>query len=490
MNKYILIAVASLMALSSCSEDTMDRINEDTLNPSVEIVPAKYSITDAIISAAFATQSSNYSFYIATLTEQEFGTGNNQLKDAELRSKTILASATTLSNDWNASYENIYNLRTIVKKTTEGGLNQGQADILGMAQTIYALVIGTLTDLHGDIPASQAGFSTEIRYPDIDKQEDIYNNEILAYLDSAIANFQTAINNDMENAGAQDVLFNNDNNQWLGFAYALKARVLLHTYFRNKGVLSDVISAANSAIDAGFDGAELNIFNGVSSDNPWSAFWWSVHYTASSKTVIDLMNARNDNRLAIYNFDYWGNDVYGIPGNKSQATATEYLNTPSWLDNGLCTIHMLSKSELYFILAEAQARLNIDATAAFQTAVTASFDDYARSDAYPKSTNFVNNGEEYAASLDATLDEIMVQKYLAQCRDEQIETYNDIRRCKALGEEHIKLTNPCNTQNGSNYWPERLSYGNSSVTANPKIQSAFSNIDIYKDKIWLYGGDR
>ncbi|MGL4807030.1 MAG: SusD/RagB family nutrient-binding outer membrane lipoprotein, partial [Bacteroidales bacterium] len=131
-----------------------------------------------------------------------------------------------------------------------------------------------------------------------------------------------------------------------------------------------------------------------------------------------------------------------------------------------------------------------DATADFKKAVEASFKDYQVSDSSPKDTEFENNGSEYAAALPVTLKEIMVQKYLSQCRDEQIEAYNDIRRCQALGENWIELKNPLNNQKGVNYWPERFPYGNSSVVSNPIIGEAFNNIDIYKDKVWLFGGSK
>ena len=84
----------------------------------------------------------------------------------------------------------------------------------------------------------------------------------------------------------------------------------------------------------------------------------------------------------------------------------------------------------------------------------------------------------------------MLFRSLSQCRDEQIEAYNDIRRCKALGENWITLQNPLNTQNGVNYWPERFPYGNSSVISNPVMKEAFENVDIYTDKIWLFGGTK
>ena len=488
MKKHIIIACPSLMTFASCSEGTMDYINKDTSNPPVEIVPAKFSLTDAIVGTSFATVSGPYAFYASTFTEQEFGTGNNQFRNAELRIKSEVAAATTYNNEWNQTYSTVANLRNIIKKTSEGGLNYTQVDILGMAQTLFALNFGVLTDLHGDVPCSEAGWGAEILNPKIDTQESIYNEAILGMLDAAIANLEAA--GTVNNAGDQDVLFKGEPADWIAFAYALKSRYLLHTQFRNPAVLPLVIEAANKAIEAGFDGAELKVFNGTSAINPWYGFYRSRQYTGSSATVIDLMAARNDNRLAIYNFDFWEENIYGTPGNAEQAGYTQVLNIPTFIYKANNSIHLMSKSELYFILAEAKTRLGQDARAEFDAAIVASFADYEVSDAYPRDTKFVNNAAEYAASLPLSLEEVMVQKYLAQCRDEQIEAYTDIRRCKALGEEFIKLQNPLNTQAGSNYWPERFPYGNSSVVSNPAMEEAFVNIDIYEDKIWLFGGDR
>ena len=486
MKNKIIIALTSLMTFASCSEGTMDYINKDTSNPSVDIVPAKFSLTDAILGTAFSTVGGSYSFYASTFTEQEFGTGNNQFRNAEIRLKSEVAASTTYNNEWNSTYSNVANLRNIIKKTSEGGMNSTHVDILGMAQVLFALNFGVLTDLHGDVPYTEAGWGTQFMNPKIDSQELIYNEAILGMLDSAIENLSSA---KVNNAGAQDILFNGKPGNWIGFAYALKARYLLHTQYRNSDVLPLVIEAANNAIAAGFDGVELDVFNGTSANNPWYGFYRSRQYTGSSATVIDLMAARNDNRLSIYNFDFWGENLYGTPGNAIQAGLTQVLNIPTFIYKADNTIHLMSKSELYFILAEAKARLGQDAKSDFEKAIIASFNDYQVSDRYPSDTEFNNNGAEYAASLTVTLEEIMVQKYLSQCRDEQIETYTDIRRCKALGEEFIKLQNPLNMQNGLSYWPERFPYGNSSVRSNPIIEAAFNNINIYEDKIWLFGGN-
>lgn len=478
----------------SCTEDVMDRINEDHQNPPVDKVPARLQITDGIMSSAFTTSSGGYAWYCATFTEQIFGCGNNQLMKAELREPLETAASTTYNNEWNGTYGNLLNLKQIIYKCSlEGGPDEGQDDIKGMAQVLFALNFGILTDLHGDISCFDALLGLGNLQPKVDKQEQIYKDCIIKNLDDAIASLKTAETAKMNNAGSQDILFKNDLTKWIASAYALKARYLLHTSYRNTGIYPDVLEAANEAIANGFDGMELTVFDGDATVNPWTAFFWSRLYSASSKTVYDLMKERSDSRIDVYVTDMFDTGLQiGIPGNETQARTTEVLNAPAWLDDGSASVHLMSKAELYFIIAEVQARMGQDYTDAFETAVSASFDDYS---------NFGDVGDalEYIESLADRLaadplKEIMTQKYLSQCRDEQVEAYNDIRRCMALnpaGESLIKLNNPKNIQNGQNYWPLRLPYGNSSVVANPSIRTLYGNGNyIFSEKVWWAGGTR
>lgn len=142
-----------------------------------------------------------------------------------------------------------------------------------------------------------------------------------------------------------------------------------------------------------------------------------------------------------------------------------------------------------------KARLGQDATADFTTAVEASFEDYATAD--PGYIGLDPSlASDYIDGLGTVdLAEIMVQKYLAQTRDEQIQTYNDLRRCKALGEEFIHLNNPNNTAGGQNQWPLRLPYGNSDVISNPHVAEAFGSGNtagnyLFTENVWLFGGTR
>ena len=486
--KYLAIALMAVL-FCSCTESVMDDINKDKANPPAEMVSGKFIIPGAIMNTAFNTISGNYAWYISSFTEQEFGTGDNQLRRAELRDPGEIASSACFNNEWNDTYLTMHSLYEVMEKCKEGGLDEGEDDLLGMAKVIMALDLGILTDLHGDIPYKEALTGLNNLQPKMDKQEDLYN-EIFTLLDEGIA----CLENGGSYVGSSDILFNGDTDKWIGLAYALKARYKLHLYYRDRNVLGDVIKYANKAISCGFDGAELNVFDEDNNNNPWTAYFWSRLYTGSSSTVANLMEEREDPRLEVYSLNFFGWDLTADPGDEEAARLTQACNAPAWLDCGSASIHVFSKSELYFILAEAKARLGQDASGDLATAVEASFKDFEASD--PGYTEFsASTAGDYIAALPVTLEEIMVQKYLAQTRDEQIEAYNDIRRCKALGEEFIKLTNPKNTNSNGNAWPLRLPYGNSDVLANPNVREAFGSgnaagMYIYTEPVWWAGGTR
>lgn len=491
--KYIYgLAVASML-MTSCSEDIMDRINKDEAHPGIALVDAKFQITDAITATSFSVINGDYAWYVSSYTEQEFGTGNNQMKQAEIRDYAAVAGSSVFNNVWNSTYSNLNNLKIIRDKCQNGGINAGQYDLLGMAQTLEALNLGVLTDLHGDVPYSEC--FGNINAPKIDSQESLYTR-IFALLDSAQVNFAKG----GKNVGAQDILFANDLTQWSAFAHALKARYLLHTYGVNKSVLSQVLTEANAAVTAGFKGCNFSVFDGKNADNSWSAYHWSRYNVASSTTVLNLMTDRNDPRAELYSAQGFesGNGQTGVPGTLEQAVLTQQLNYPAWLENGAAYQHLFSVSELQFIIAEVKARLGQNAQTEFEAGVKAAMADYGTASGETISdaniaTYLTSVQARYAAD---PLKEIFVQKYIAQARDEQIETYNDIRRCRFVdGSYAVTMTNPKNTQSNLNRWPLRLPYGESDVTSNPNVTAAFGSGNeagayVFTAPIWWAGGSR
>ena len=94
LKKFIYTSLMTLV-LASCSESVMDDINKDEANPPVDIVDAKFQLTDAIVSTAFTTYGGPYAWYVSSYTEQSFGTGNNQLMKTELRQRTETAGSSS-----------------------------------------------------------------------------------------------------------------------------------------------------------------------------------------------------------------------------------------------------------------------------------------------------------------------------------------------------------------------------------------------------------
>ena len=491
--KYLYGLALATMLFSSCSENLMDRVNRKETSKTADKVAAKFQLTDAEVSTAYSTVNGAYAWYVSSYTEQLFGTGNNQMMKAELRNPSETASATTFNNEWNSTYLNLHNIYQMIEKCSEGGINASQSDLLGMAQILNAINWGVLTDLHGDVPFTEC--FTGNPAPKIDTQESIYT-AILKMLDDA----QTNLANGGSNAGEQDLFFGGDTEKWSAFGHAVKARYLLHTYGRNKSVLSEVVKEAQAAIDGGFTGCYLKVFNGVTADNAWSAYQWSRYYIGSNKTVDDLMLEREDPREPLYNYDGLGTgeDIIGEPGNADQATLVQALNEPAWLENGAANLVIMSESELYFILAEAQAILGQDATAAFEKAVSSNVKEYFAIAGEEIEDADVEDYIEGLADLFAAdpLKEIRIQKYLAQTRGEVIETYNDMRRIIYTdGKYPVEMKNPNNTSSVGNRWPLRLPYGDSDVVSNPNVTAAFGSgneagMYIFTENVWWAGGNR
>ena len=493
--KYLFGLALATMLFSSCSEDMLDRINKDETSKTADKVAAKFQLTDAEVSTAFSTVNGAYAWYVSSYTEQLFGTGNNQMMKAELRNPSETASAATFNNEWNSTYSNLHNIYQMIEKCSEGGINASQSDILGEALILNAINWGVLTDLHGDIPFSEC--FKGISAPKVDTQESIYT-AILAMLDQA----QTALAAGGNNAGEQDLIYGGDTKKWSAFGHAVKARYLLHTYGRNKSVLSEVVKEAQAAIDGGFTGCYLKVFNGVTADNAWSAYQWSRYYIGSNKTVDDLMLEREDPREPIYNMDMSGENIIGEPGNSDQATLVQALNEPAWLENGAANLVIMSESELYFILAEAQAMLGQDAKDAFQKAVKSNVKEYFAIGGGVIEESIDDAGiQEYIDNITPLFEadpvkEIRIQKYLAQTRGEVIETYNDMRRIIYTdGKYPVEMKNPNNTSSVGNRWPLRLPYGDSDVVSNPNVTAAFGSgneagMFIFTENVWWAGGNR
>jgi len=229
-------------------------------------------------------------------------------------------------------------------------------------QVLQCVLFQYLTDIHGDIPYSEAldGREGNIK-PVFDMQEDIYTG-LLQTLDDAIATLGSS-SDELEG----DLLYNGDKQSWIKFANSLKIRLLVRSYDAFGGSKKAELQAAAGAmyIDDSMDNAGLS-FEGTSSGNSW--FWGpnrdaggqSMLGRKASGAFVEFLSANNDPRLSAWIapalepwgdaadsktlYDYYGNsydievldktgeDIGGFP------LGQDYVGAP-YLVQGLSTVY-------------------------------------------------------------------------------------------------------------------------------------------------------
>ena len=140
------------LALAGCSEDVMDRINQDTSH--TNSVDGKFILADLITSTAFSNVSGDFNTYSSSYVEYEVGI-ENQLYNAEIRLNEPSASS-TFENTWGNVYTSLKNARIIIGQCQEGKRDEGNLVTRGIAEVMEAYNGALLADIFGDTPYSEA----------------------------------------------------------------------------------------------------------------------------------------------------------------------------------------------------------------------------------------------------------------------------------------------------------------------------------------------
>lgn len=511
----IVLGFAALsLSLVSCSEDVMDTINKD-LNHSTD-VSAKFIVTDLITRTAISITGGDLNTYAAVAVEHEGGVFN-QLYNAETRTSEWNTS-TCFNNSWGTIYSNMKNALKVIEKTADDaeGTDAGNAAIRGVAEVIYAHNSAILTDLFGDAPYSEACQGSANLTPALDSQQSIYTS-LMATLDKAIADLKAGGAN--SGLGAFDYLYGGDNTKWLKFAYGLKARLLMHTIFRasdKEAVYKQIIELADMSFADASEQADFNVYDS-SNWNPTFDFQYSRDYFGFSQSMYNKMMARNDKRITRILFEPYGyhltpdsEDLMLVPNGEDFAPVQWVYTYDAFSLAMTASTYLMSFYELQFLKAEALARLGRDAEAkaCVKLALEEAFVNTEASVQAALATGQLGmpdddestpltaaDADEYYERIIEPLNgndllaEIMVQKYLAMygANGESLETYNDIRRMMALGEDFVELENPKNATK----FPLRYSYGADDTTTNPNVQTAFGNGQyVFTEPVWWAGGSR
>lgn len=477
-NIYLSCLVAG--TLVACSEGDMDYINRNVNDPSD--VPARFLFTDAVTASAFNVTASDFAFYASVYMEHNVGIFN-QLYNAEIRNNEPYASS-TYNNKWNGTYENLRVLKIVREKCAPNGQESGANHLLGMAQILTAYNLAILTDLMGDIPWKEALQPGVIYQPRMDKQETIYA-DVFRFLDEGLTNLDKPDDPTLLPVGRQDLVYGTlDSTRqlalWKKTAYGLKARYLM----RLSHITPDydgVIAMANQSFASASEQFQFK-YDGVSTVNPFQAFFDSRKYFGASKSLNDKLVYRSDPRKAKFFKAYPGtsNLIFAENGNPEQRQ--RYYGI-SGIMSGTMPTQMLSYHELQFLIAEAYARKSNPGLAepALIKAIKAAFVKVGLSESDAQTYY----DAQVKSLFDANpLSEIMNQKYLAFYEDEAVEAYNDYRRWKAMGDNAVILANP-------KPFPLRFTYGSSDVVSNPYVRDAYGNGQyVNTEDVWWAGGSR
>jgi len=469
--------------LPSCSEEIMDEVNFNPNNPTD--VSSSLTLTDNMIELAVTGVGGSMMFYTSVIVEHKVG-DHNQFLNMEIRSGEP-TSSTTYNNDWNTIYNSLWSLRKTIERCSEGGKEEGAWHNLGRAQVLSAYYLAILADGWGDTPWEEALDPSTYMQPQLSTQETMYT-DVHKFIDDAIVNLQKEDPSDM---GSQDVFYGGDEDSWLKFAYALKARYLLrlsHVHLDYAGV----IAAANNSF-IGIDDQCLFTFDGTSSQ---TAAWYRMRNDrnahAASLSLHEKLTSRSDPRDAIYfipNPQGDGTLIFAENGQNRDVQSEFGVSGLSVID---APTYIFSYHELEFIKAEAYVRLGgaanlILAKTALENAITAAFQKPNVGLTAEDAAAYFTANVEPLFDADA-LSEVMNQKYLAFFEEESLEAYSDIRRLQAMGDDVIELKNPLN---GTVGFPQRFTYGSSDVTTNPNVAAAYGNgAYVYTEKVWWAGGTR
>jgi hypothetical protein len=196
-------------------------------------------------------------------------------------------------------------LDELIKGATQAG---NQPHYLGIAQTMKAYFYGTMVDMFGDVPYSEAFKANEVipnTNPKFDKDKDIYD-ALIKLCDDAIVNLNKIQGQPVKGDNDRsDVIFNGDINSWKLVANSVKFRLLVNSRrvrTTAKTEIDAVLRAGvitNSANDLKFTYNNLRTPDGR---HPWAQAGYSGDnlFTYFSHQIMAEMIENDDPRLPFY----------------------------------------------------------------------------------------------------------------------------------------------------------------------------------------------
>ena len=454
LSSFLLLAALGL-ASGSCNK----LVNGYDINPNApQDAPADQQLTAAELSEGLFMSGE-----IPRLTGiwTDFFTGSDrQYQGFELYN----IGAGDFNSAWGTAYATTLAQARLVQTKAQAVNN---LRLLGIGQVVEAQIIGTITDVWGDVPYSEALKDTPGKF---DAQASVYA-AVQTLLDQAIANLpKNGIS-----PGSRDIFYQGTVASWAAAAHSLKARYYLHAKNYARAAAEARLGIASKAGDM------LMPYNAATANGKDA----NPYYDFTTNSRVGYLSAEGPAANPAQ-----GSYAYQLYTSRANAKTNElgrrnffFINTPASspnnyavdlnVVNGAFKVNAPAPVVSYFetqaILAEALARTGdadgalaaLNALRSYDAATyTAAGTRFAAYDAADFAPGGLLNSAAGQTSDQALLKEILTEKYLGMVG--QLEPFNDLRRTNNL------IGIPKKSSAAPDI-PQRLLYPQSEIDTNPNV---------------------
>lgn len=411
INKYIFLAVTSILILFSSCDNGFDTLNKDP-NKIDEI--SQGSLLSPILYEMACFNYMRADDFTFDIMQNSLSYPSNGMNTAHYY---------FTENSGNGTWTTSYKWLTAIREMYLAAEKNSDVNYQAIALTLNSWVYANLTDCFGDIPMEEASRAEEgLLQPKFNTQKEVYT-KILSDLETANNLFDTS----SKLIFTGDLLFNADTDangilNWKKFCNSLRLRILLRiskrdsevkAYDKIKAIVND--PTKNPIFQTGEQGAVLDISGTAPLLPPISRPQDFTTGRAAAEFFIDNLLAMDDPRLPIFadKARDKANKVIGYKGIPSgYVIGTNFDYTPSNLNQNLAKaplqIILMHTSEVKFILAELALKGIISGNAEeyYKQGTTAAMNHWGAT----VPDKYFDN--EYA-KYNGTLERIMMQKYYA-----------------------------------------------------------------------------
>lgn len=397
MHRYLKLAVSTVLPialLAGCNDWLTG--NGLTTNPNRPVKAGTSQLFIGVTVTQTVLQTGDFARLFSMWMQSMAGTDRQYVPLAN-----YVFDEDAFSGDWSNAYTGggLIDERAIQSQS----LASGDTAYAGVAKVMEALTMGTVADVWGDVPYSEA-VSSNLQ-PSLDPQQQVFA-EVEAQLDTAIVYMQCA-SATCAGPGPNDLWYGGDLTKWIALAHTLKARYFLHTTSQDPTAYAAALAEAQQGIaDTTGD------FRSYQSSDPNEANLWEQFiviqrsgYIGAGAFLVNLLKTTSDPRLPLY---YSTNSVGQYAGAPPGGGGGDWSNLSNTRIDPAFRQPIVTFAENELIIAEAALHAGDNATA------LAAFNAERASQHVPA----------FAGTL--TLSDIITEKYIADFQE--IEVWNDWKR--------------------------------------------------------------